>query len=208
MVLSSSHVGMWELAHKEGWTHKIDVLKLWCWRRHLRILWLTRTSDQSIPKGMQQRIFIGRTNAEVEAAILWSPDAKSWLIGKDCNAGKDWEQKEMGMTEDEMVGWHHWFNEHESEQILRDSEGQEILTSTLHGVPKTGTWLSGWTTTNFSWGDPSWLSGKSSSASGGEQGRYLVWEDPLEMEILIHSSMGRGAWTASVHGVTKESDRT
>ena len=127
MVLSSSHVGMWELAHKEGWTHKIDVLKLWCWRRHLRILWLTRTSDQSIPKGMQQQIFIGRTNAEAEAAILWSPDAKSWLIGKDCNAGKDWEQKEMGMTEDEMVGWHHWFNGHEFEQAPGDGEEQGSL---------------------------------------------------------------------------------
>ena len=69
------------------------------------------------PKGNQFWIFIGRTDAEVETLILWPPDAKNWLIGKDLNAGKDWRQKEKGMTEDEMVGWHHRFNGHEFEQI-------------------------------------------------------------------------------------------
>ena len=157
---------MWELDHKEGWAPKS-----WCFWTVVPEKTLESPLDcKEIipvnPKGNQPWIFIGRTDV-----------------------GKDWEQEEKGATEDEMVGWHHWFNEHESEQILRDSEGQEILTSTLHGVPKTGTWLSGWTTTNFSGGDPSGLSGKSSSASGGEQGRYLVWEDPLEKEIPIHSSI-------------------
>ena len=65
------------------------------------------------PKG-NQWIFIGRSDVETEAPILWSPDAKSWLIRKDPHAGKDWRQEDKGMTEDEMVGWHHWLNEHES----------------------------------------------------------------------------------------------
>ena len=65
------------------------------------------------PKGDQSWVFIGRTNAEAETPILWPPDVKSWLIGKDPDPGKDWRQEERGMTEDEMVGWHHWLNGHE-----------------------------------------------------------------------------------------------
>ena len=79
------------------------------------------------PKGNQSWIFIGRTDAEAEAPILWSPDARSWLIGKNPDAGKDWRQEEKGMTEDEMVGWHHWLKGHESEQALGDGEGQGSL---------------------------------------------------------------------------------
>ena len=75
------------------------------------------------PKGNQSWIFIGRTDAEAEAPKLWPPDVKSWLIRKDPDAGKDWRQ-EKGMTEEKMVGWHHWLNGHEFEQILRDGEGQ------------------------------------------------------------------------------------
>ena len=79
------------------------------------------------PKGNQHLIFIGRTDAETEAPILWPPDAKSWLAGKDPDAGKDWGQEEKGVTEVEMVGWHHWLNGHEFEQTLGDSEGQGSL---------------------------------------------------------------------------------
>ena len=78
--------------------------------------------DQS--KGNQPWMLIGRTDAEVEAPILWPPDANSQLIGKDPDAGKDWGQKEKRATEDEMVGWHHRFNGHELGQTLEDSEGQ------------------------------------------------------------------------------------
>ena len=77
-------------------------------------------------KGNQRWIFIGRTAAEAEAQILWPPDTKSCLIAKDPDVGKDWRQ-EKGMTEDEMVGWHHWFNGHESEQTSGDSEWQGSL---------------------------------------------------------------------------------
>ena len=67
------------------------------------------------PKGNQSWIFIGRTDPEAETSILWPPDVKNWLIGKDPDAGKDWGQKEKGTTEDEMVGWHHQLNGHECE---------------------------------------------------------------------------------------------
>ena len=80
------------------------------------------------PKENQSWIFIGRTDAEAEAPILWPPDAKSWLFRKDPDAGKGWRQEEKGTTEDEIVGWHHWLNGHEFEQALSDGEGQGSLT--------------------------------------------------------------------------------
>ena len=79
------------------------------------------------PKGNQPWIFIGRTDAEAEAPKLWPPDVKSWLIEKDPNAGKDWGQEEKIATEDEVVGWHHWFNGHEFEQTQGDTERQGSL---------------------------------------------------------------------------------
>ena len=112
----------------ESWTIKkaehqrIDARELWCWRRLLRVPWTARRSNQSILK----EISPGRTNAETETPILWAPDAKSRLSGKDPDAGKDWRQ-EKGTTEDEMVGWHHWFNGHESELAPRVSDGQGCL---------------------------------------------------------------------------------
>ena len=79
------------------------------------------------PKGNQPSIFIGGTDAKAEVPILWPPDAKSWLIGKDPDAGKDWGQEEKGVTEDEMVGWHHWLSGHEFKHTLGDSKGQGNL---------------------------------------------------------------------------------
>ena len=78
------------------------------------------------PKG-NQSCFIGRTDAEAETQILWPPDAKNWLLGKDPDAGKDWWHKEKGMTEDEILGWYNWLNWHEFEQIPGDSERQGNL---------------------------------------------------------------------------------
>ena len=103
----------------ESWTIKkaehqrTDAFELWCWRRLLRVPWTARRSSQSIPKGDQSRVFIGKTDGEAETPILWPPDAKSWLTGKDHDAEKDWGQEEKGMTEDAMVGWHHRLNGHE-----------------------------------------------------------------------------------------------
>ena len=79
------------------------------------------------PKGSQSWIFIGRTDAEAETSILWPPDAKNWLIGKEPDAGKDWGQEEKGMTEDKMVGWHHLLDGHESEHALGVGDGQGSL---------------------------------------------------------------------------------
>ena len=109
---SSSHVWMWELDYKESW-----ALKNWCFWTVV----LEKTESpldckefQPVhPKGAQSWVFIGRTDAEAETPILWPPHAKSWLIGKDPDAGKDWGQEEKGMAEDEIVGWHHQLNGHE-----------------------------------------------------------------------------------------------
>ena len=108
---------------KKSESQRIDAFQLWCCRRLLRVPWTAR-SNQSILQGNQSWIFIERTDAE--APTLQPPDAKSQLIGKDPDAGKDWGQ-EKGMTGDEMVGRHHWLSRHEFEQTLGDSEGQGSL---------------------------------------------------------------------------------
>ena len=99
------------------------------------------------PKGNQLWIFIGRTDAEDEAPILWQPDVNNQLIGKDPDAGKDWKQEEKGMTEDKMAGWHHQLNGHEFEQASGDGEGQGNQCAAVPGVTKSSTWLSNWSTT-------------------------------------------------------------
>ena len=124
---SSSHAWMWELDYKESWAPKN-----WCFWTSV----LERTLESPLdckeikpvhPKGNQSWIFIGRTDAEAEAPILWPPDLKNGLTGQDPDAGKDWRQEEKGTTEDKMVGWHRWINGHEFEQTLGDSEGQGSL---------------------------------------------------------------------------------
>ena len=110
---SNSHVWMWELDYKESWAPKS-----WCpWTVVLEKTLESPLDSKEIqlvsPKGDQPWIFIGRTDAEAETPILWPPDVKNWLIGKDPDAGKDWRQEEKGSTEDEMVGWHHQLNGHE-----------------------------------------------------------------------------------------------
>ena len=97
------------------------------------------------PERNQSWIFIERTDGEAKAPILWPPDGTSWLIRKDPDAGKDWGQEKKGMTEDEMVGWHHWFNVHEFEQALGDSEDGEVWRAAVHGVAKSRIRLSDWT---------------------------------------------------------------
>ena len=87
--------------------------------------WTARSTVN--PKGNHTQIFIGRTDAEAGIPILWLPDVKNWLIGKDPDAGKDWRQEEKGMTEDEMAGWHHWLDGHEFEQALGVCDRQGSL---------------------------------------------------------------------------------
>ena len=103
------------------------------------------------PKGDQSWVFIGRTDIEAETPILWPPDAKNWLTGKDPDARKDWGQEEKGTIEDEMVRWHHQLNAHESEQALGVLVmDREAWHAAVHGVVKSWTWLSSWTTTMLS----------------------------------------------------------
>ena len=101
----------WTIKKAEHW--RLDAFGLWCWRRLLRIPWTARRSNQSVLKEISPELFIVRTDAEAETPILWPPDVKNWLAGKDPDAGKDWGQEEKGMTENEMVGWHHQLNIHE-----------------------------------------------------------------------------------------------
>ena len=120
---TSSHY-RWTI--KETEHQRIDAFKLWCWRRLLSPLDSKEIKLLS-PKRNQPWIFIGRTDAEAEAPILWSPHAKSRLIGKEPDAGKDWGQEEKGATEDEMVRYHHQLNGHKFEQTLGDSGGWRSL---------------------------------------------------------------------------------
>jgi len=121
---SSSHVWIWELDYKESWAPKN-----WCfWTVVLEKTLESPLDCKEIqpvnPKGNQSWIFIGRTDVEAATPILWPPDAKSWTIGKDPDAGQDWRQEEKGMAEDEVVGWHHWLDGHEFEQAPGDGDGQ------------------------------------------------------------------------------------
>ena len=120
-------IQMWELDHTEGWASKN-----WC----VWIVVLEKTLESPLdskkikpvnPKENHPWIFTGRTDAEAEAPILWPPDVKSQLIVQNPDAGKDWRQEEKGVTEDEMVGWRHLLNGHESEHTLRVHEGQGRL---------------------------------------------------------------------------------
>ena len=138
MFFSSSQVWMWELDHKEGWEPKN-----WCFQ----IAVLEKTCESSLdckikpvkPKGNQPWIFLGRTNAEAETPIVWSPDGKSQLIGKDPDAGKDRRQEEKGRTEDKMVGWHHWLNGHEFEKLWETVKDREAWLAAVYGVTKSQT---------------------------------------------------------------------
>ena len=117
-------VWMWELDCEESW-----ALKNWCfWTVVLEKTLESPLDCKEIQpvhlKGDQSWVFTGRIDAKAEAPILWLPDVKNWLIGKDPDAGKDWRQEEKGTREDEMAGWHHWLNGHEFEQALGVSDGR------------------------------------------------------------------------------------
>ena len=130
---------MWDLDHKEGPSVMLE--------KTLESPLDSKGVNPVIPKGNQPWIFIGRTGAAADTLILWPPDGKSQLIGKDLDAGQDWGQEEKRVTEDEMVGWHHWLHGHEFEQALGVCDGQGSLACCSPWVCKeldTTEWLN-WT---------------------------------------------------------------
>ena len=141
---------MWELDHKEG-----RAPKNWCFQTVVleKTLVSPVDSKENKPVNLKAKInqlwiLTGRTEAEAEALVFWSPDANSWLIGKVPEARKDWGQKEKRASEDEIAGWHHWYNRHE----LGETPGQmvkdrEAWCATVHGVAKSPTQHGYWTTT-------------------------------------------------------------
>ena len=133
----------------ESWTVKkaerqrIDAFELWCWRRLLRVPWTARSSNQSILKEINPGISLEGMMLKLKP-VLWPPHVKSWFIGKDSDAGRDWGQEEKGTTEDEMVGRHHGLNGRESEWTPGVGDGQGGLAA-IHGVAKSRTRLNDWT---------------------------------------------------------------
>ena len=132
---------MWKLDHKESWT-----LNNWCYWTVV----LEKTLECSLDfkevkpvnhRGNQSWIFIVRTDAEVEAPILWPPAAKNWLIWKGLDTGKDWRREEKGITEDEMIVWYHWLDGHEFEQAPDLVMDREAWCAAVHGVAKSWTRL-------------------------------------------------------------------
>ena len=117
---------MRELDIKKVEHRRIDAFELWCWRT-LESPLDSKEIHPVHPKGNQSWIFIGRTDAEAEAPVLWPPDVKSWLTGNDSDARKYWRQEEKRTTEDEMVGWHHQLDGHGFEQTPGEGEGQGSL---------------------------------------------------------------------------------
>ena len=112
----------WTVKKAECW--RIAAFELWCWEKTLESPLDCKDIQPVHPKGDPSWVFIGRTDAEAETPVFWPPHAKSWLIGKDPDAGRDWGQEEMGTTEDKMAGWHHRLNGHESESTPGVCDGQ------------------------------------------------------------------------------------
>ena len=151
MVFFSGRVWIWELDYKESWAPKNWWFFTVLLEKSLESPLDCKEIQPVHPKGDQSWVFIGRTDAEAETPILRPPHVKSWLIGKDPDAGRDWGQEEKGMTEDEMTGWHHQLNAHEFGWTLGVGDGQgglECFNSWGHKEFEMTEWLN-WNEMNF-----------------------------------------------------------
>ena len=139
---------MWELDCEESW-----VVKNWCfWTVVLEKTLESPLDCKEIQpvhsEGDQPWVFFGRNDIKAETPVLWPPHAKSWLIRKDSDAGRDWGQKK-GTTKDEMAGWHHWLNGRELSELWELVMDRKAWRAAIHGVAKSRTWLSNWTELNW-----------------------------------------------------------
>ena len=199
---SNSHAWMWELDYRESWAPKN-----WCFWTVVLEETLESPLDckeiQPVHLKDQSWVLIGRTDVEAETPILWPPDAKNWLIWKDPDAGKDWGQEEKGTKEDEMVGWHHWLNEHEFGWTPGVGDGQE-------GLACCSSWgckeldMTDW----VNW--TKWLSDKEFTCLTGDAGLILGLGNPLDEEMVTSSSilgwntsLSLGSQRVRLHWVTK-----
>ena len=213
---SSSHVWMWELDHKEGW-----MPENWCFwtvvlQKTLECPLDCREIKSANLKGNQSWIFTGRTDVEAEAPILWPPNAKNWLTGKDPDTGKDWGQEEKRMTEDEMVGWHHWLNGYEFEQAPGIGDGQGSLACCS---PWSCRIRCDWATEQQSqWSQNSRIEvwpprvdfggatfySDPQSAGRVQRGPYRWWDVPLHMKHSVsHPTRTQWGWGTALHYVRR-----
>ena len=137
----------------ESWSVKKAEPKNWCFwtvvlEKTLESPLDCKENQPVHSKGDQSWVFFGRNGAEAETPIFWPPHAKSWLIGKDSDAGRDWGQEEKGTTEDEMAGWHHWLNGHEFSELQELLTDREAWCAAIHRVAKSCTRLNDWTELN------------------------------------------------------------
>ena len=209
---SSSHVWMSELDHEESWAPN----NWYFWTMVLEKTLESPTDCKEIQpvhsKGDQSWVFIGRTDAKAETPILWPPHAKSWLIGKDPDAGRGWGQEEKEMTEDEMAGWHHRFNGHEFGWTPGVGDGQGGLACCNSWGCKESDMTKQLNWTELNWTDGS--DGKESAFNVGDLGSIPGFGrspggghgNPPLYSCLEHS-IGRRAWQTTIHGVTKSQMR-
>ena len=151
-VFNVIYTCVWELENKKGWVPKNRCLQTAVLEKTLESPLDSKEIKPVNHNGSQPWMFTGRTNAEAEAPIFWPLDVKSQVTRKDPEAGKGWGQAEKGVTEDEIVRWHHWLNGREFAQTLGKSEGQGNLVD--QGVAKSQTPLSVWTTTTTNYSKP------------------------------------------------------
>ena len=200
---SRGHIWMWELDYKESWVPKN-------WPFWTVVLEKTLESSLDCKERDQSWVFIGRTDDEAETPILWPPDVKSWLTGKDPDAGTDWGQEEKRMTEDEMVEWHHRINGHGFGWTLGvgDRQGGLVCCSPWGCKELDTTGWSNWTEVNM--GSPGGSDGKESAYNAGDPASIPGWGRspgkgngiPLQYSCLENPIDG-GAWWATVHEVAK-----
>ena len=169
----------WTIKKAECW--RIDAFKLWCWRRLLRVPWAARRSNQLILKEISPEYSLERLMLKLKLQYFDAvpymvntiPDAKSWLVGKNPDAGKDWGQEEKRTTEDEMVGWYHWLNGHEFEQTPGDSDGQgSLICSSSWGCRESDTTEH---LNNKNWNQWNWKQDVSRENSWNQ--KLVLWKD-------------------------------